>query len=194
MIDKNEVAAFFDSYAEGWDRDLIVKQDVMDIILDAAGVTRGSAVLDVGCGTGVMIEQYLRRNAGWVTGIDISPNMAAIARAKFPEENVEILCADAETQDFWRQYDCAVIYNAFPHFASPDRLFSHLASFLKPGGTLTVAHNMSRAQIDSHHSGVQHVSNGLMEAEELAGLMASYVTITRVISDDNMYLVSGRKG
>ena len=43
---------------------------------------------------------------------------------------------------------------------------------LKPGGTLTVAHGMSREKIDAHHHGTaRHVSNGLMPAEELAEIL-----------------------
>ena len=89
-------------------------------------------------------------------------------------------------------FDCILIYNAFPHFSEPEKLFTNLSRQLKPGGRLTVAHGMSRARINDHHrGGASHVSYGLMPAEDLAALMAPFVAVDQVLSDDSMYLVSG---
>ena len=192
MIDKNEVIRFFDSHAVNWDAEMIRSDAVIDRILDNACVGEGSRVLDVACGTGVLIPDYLRRGVESVTAVDISPEMIKIARSKFPQENVRFLCADAETLDEGEQYDAIVIYNAFPHFPDPDRLIHHLSALLAPHGTLTVAHGMSREAIDAHHHGsAQSVSNGLMAAEELAEIFAHYTEVTTMISDDSMYQVSG---
>ena len=145
-------------------------------------------------GTGVLIPDYLERGAASITGIDISPKMAEIARDKFPQEKVSILCGDVEETDFGRLFDCAVIYNAFPHFPDPERLIARLASLLKPDGTLTVAHGMSRQKIDAHHHGAaRHVSNGLMNERELSEIFAKYLTVTVVISDERMYQVVGKR-
>ena len=65
---------------------------------------------------------------------------------------------------------------------------------MKPGGTLTVAHGMSREKIDAHHRGTAcRVSNGLMSAEELSAIFAGHLTVSTVISDDRMYQVTGRR-
>ena len=45
-------------------------------ILDGAGVAAGKDVLDVACGTGVLFPDYLQRQVGSLTAIDISPEMA----------------------------------------------------------------------------------------------------------------------
>jgi Methylase involved in ubiquinone/menaquinone biosynthesis len=140
----------------------------------------------------VLIPDYLSRGVASVTGIDVSPKMAEIARAKFEGERVHIVCGDAERCAFDRRFDCIVVYNAFPHFPSPSRLIARLASLLKPGGTLTVAHGMSREKIDAHHHGAaSHVSNGLMSAEDLAAIFAEHLTVTTMISNEQMYQVSG---
>ena len=195
MIDKKEVIAFFDRLAPGWDAELIRNEDVIKKILDNAEVSEGKSVLDVACGTGVLIPDYLKRGVTSVTGIDISPAMAKIARKKFPQENVIIFCGDVEETAFDRQFDCVMVYNAFPHFMDGDRLITCLAAKLQPGGTLTIAHGMSRAKIDAHHHGsAQHVSNGLMPAEELAEIFTrSGLAVTTRISDDRMYQVTGKK-
>ena len=194
MIETKEVIAFFDRLAPGWDAEMVRNDEKINTILDNAGVTAGKDVLDVACGTGVLIPDYLKRNVASVTGIDISPKMAEIARAKFPQPEVAILCGDVETTDFARQFDCVVVYNAFPHFPDPERLIARLAELLKPGGTLTVAHGMSREKIDAHHHGAaSHVSNGLMPADDLVEIFGKHLSITTVISDERMYQVVGIK-
>ena len=193
MIDKDEVIAFFDSCAPEWDAGMVCDDKIIDIILDNAGVHSGSRVLDVACGTGVLVPYYLKRNVSSVTGVDISPGMIAVAESKFGQTEVRFLCADAETGSFGTGFDSIVIYNAFPHFADSRKLIGNLASMLRPGGILTVAHGMSRDRINSHHSGsASRVSNGLPEAEDLAALFSEHLEVTAVISDDRMYQVCGK--
>ena len=193
MIETKEVIEFFDRLAPGWDAEMIRNDEIINIILDNAGVKAGKDILDVACGTGVLIPDYLERGVASVTGIDISPKMAEIAKEKFPQSEVEILCGDVETTEFGKQFDCIVVYNAFPHFPDPERLIAKLASLLKPGGTLTVAHGMSREKIDAHHHGsAGHVSNGLMSAEDLAVIFGKNLKVTTVLSDNRMYQIVGK--
>ncbi len=194
MIETNEVIAFFDRLAPDWDAELIRSDEIISSILDNAGVGEGKDVLDVACGTGVLIPDYLKRGVESVTAIDISPKMAAIAAEKFPQEKVAVLCGDVEKTDFGRLFDCVVVYNAFPHFPAPERLIGHLAGLLRPGGTLTVAHGMSREKIDAHHHGsAMHVSDGLMSAEELCAIFEKHLSVTVTVSDERMYQVVGEK-
>ena len=192
MIDKNEVVAFFDSLASGWDADMVRNEDVIASILDNAGVREGSRVLDIACGTGVLVPDYLSRGASQVVAVDISPEMIAVAKGKFDDSRVSFVCADAETGNFGKDFDCIVIYNAFPHFSDPEALIANLSSMLAPGGRLTVAHGMSREKINLHHRGkARRVSRGLPEAGELAALFSHYLDVTAVVSDDRMYQVCG---
>ena len=195
MIDKNDVIEFFDKRAANWDAELIRRDSVVEKILNNGGVAEGVHVLDVACGTGVLFEDYLRRGVASVTGIDISPEMARIAAEKFPQENIKVICGDVEETEFDRQFDVIMVYNAFPHFPQPARLIEALADKLKDGGRLSIAHGMSRAMIDSHHHSVSahRVTNGLMHEEELKKLFEPYFEVDIIISDDEMYQVSGTK-
>ena len=131
-MDKKAVAAFFDSLADSWDNDMIKVQWKIDKILDIAEVTEGKTVLDVACGTGVLVPDYLRRNVKKCVAVDISERMIEIAKSKFNEyDNVEFLCADAEQYEFSEMFDCIVIYNAFSHFADREQLFKNLSKCLK---------------------------------------------------------------
>ena len=192
MIDKKEVIEFFDKCAPGWDACMIRNDDIIQMILDNAGVKKDSKVLDVACGTGVLIPDYLSRDVSAVTAIDISSEMIKIAQSKFKDKRVEFICADVMEYDLCDGYDSVVIYNAFPHFTQPDRLIEILSGKLKAGGRITVAHGMSCEKIDAHHKGRAYkVSDGLMEADRLADIFKKYTNVINVISDDNMYQVVG---
>ena len=193
-MEQQAVIDFFDRAAAGWDAQLVRNEAVIGQILDNAGIRPGVSVLDVACGTGVLIPDYLKRGAAQITAIDIAPEMVRIAREKFPQENVRFVCGDAETAPLGEGFDAIVIYNAFPHFPDPERLVARLAALLAPGGRLTVAHGSSRADIDAHHHGAaSRVSNGLMEAEALAAIFARHLRVTDVISTDEMYQVVGER-
>lgn len=194
-MDKKDVIEFFDRYAPRWDADMIKNDAVIHKILDHAEVGEGQHILDVACGTGVMIPYYLERKAASVIGIDISSQMAKIAAEKFAaEDNVQILCGDIEEVSFDQKFDVIVVYNAFPHFPDPRRLIKTLASLLKEGGRLTIAHGASREAIDGHHKGAaSKVSNGLMTADSLRSLFTPYFEVEITISNSYMYQVSGVK-
>ena len=167
-------------------------EDVIRTILDNACVREGADVLDVACGTGVLFPDYLARRVGSLTGIDISPEMAKRAKAKFPE--VTVIAGDAEEYPVGREFDVVMIYNAFPHFPDPARAVEKLARLVKQGGRFSIAHGMSRDAINAHHSGAaRDVSNGLPEADELAKLFEPWFDVDVVISNDRMYQVTGTK-
>ena len=192
-MNKKAVIDFFDRMAPQWDEDMIRHDDVIARILDGAEVTEGKSVLDVACGTGVLFPDYLARNVASLTAVDISPEMVKIAQTKFPNQ-VEVLCGDVESLNFGKKFDCIVVYNAFPHFPEPENLIRVLSGMLNPGGTLTVAHGMSREAIDRHHEGgASHVSVGLMSEHALAAMFRKYLTMTVKVSDDRMYQVTGKK-
>lgn len=193
-MNKQDIISFFDQLAPQWDADMIRSDEIIRTILDNANVRPGVQVLDVACGTGVLISDYLSRQVASVTGVDISPEMVKIAQQKYPQENVRILCGDIETIQLPDSFDCIMVYNAFPHFPNPENLIRVLAGMLRPGGTLTIAHGMSRAKIDAHHQGTaSKVSRGLIHEDLLAQMMEKHLSVTVKISNDNMYQVTATK-
>ena len=191
-MEKKDIADFFDRCAPWWDEDMIRNEVIITTILDNAGIKGGMDVLDVACGTGVLFPDYLKRGVESVTGIDISPEMAKIAAAKFPE--VQVICGDVEETRFDKQFDAVMVYNAFPHFPEPVRLIEALARVVKPGGRLSVAHSMSRDKLQQHHSGrASKVSIDLIHEKELSSLFAPFFDVDVVISNDRMYQVAGTR-
>ena len=62
-MDKKDVIAFFDALAPQWDAEMICDEQIIATILDGASMQAGQRVLDVACGTGIMIPHYLARGA-----------------------------------------------------------------------------------------------------------------------------------
>ena len=55
-MDKNEVISFFDIHSTTWDENMEKDDSKMNEILDVAKISSGNSVLDIACGTGVMID------------------------------------------------------------------------------------------------------------------------------------------
>ena len=192
VIRKQDVIEFFDMLAPTWDDDQIRDMDKINAILDYAGVKAGVDVLDVACGTGVLIPDYLERDVNKITAVDISSEMIRIAKSKFNDDRVAFFCSDIEEFCLPDLYDTCMIYNAFPHFTNPASLIKCLSDKIRMGGRLTIAHSMSRKQLDSHHSGpAKKVSMGLMHEDDLAKLFEAFFEVDVKVSNDQMYVVSG---
>ncbi len=189
-MDKKAVISFFDECAAAWDKTTVRNENAISKILDISEVKTGAKVLDVACGTGVLFGDYFAREVASLTAIDISEKMTEIAKEKFPK--AEVILGDAECYHFDSKFDCIVIHNAFPHFVNEMRLFENLSRHLDTLGRLTVAHSMSREDIIACHNGkAQDISKELIRAEELATKMSRFVNVDTVISDSDMYIVSG---
>ena len=78
----------------------------------------GSRVLDLGCGTGLELEEYFRLNPGAaVTGIDLSEAMLNALKAKFPGKKLDLVRASYFDVPLGRgQYDAAVSVESLHHF------------------------------------------------------------------------------
>lgn len=194
-MDKSKIKEFFNSLASRWDDGMVKDDKIMNTILDNVEVSSGKDILDVACGTGVMIDYYLKRKVRSVTAVDFSEKMCEIASRKYADDkNVQILCEDIEEFDGDKGYDAIIVYNSFPHFIDAEKLIAHLSCLLNQNGILTVAHGMSREKINAHHINIaDDVKCELMEPDKLAEIFSRYLQVTTVISNDKMYQIAGRK-
>jgi len=82
MTEKTSWEAFFDALAPVYDENVFTKNTVkeVDFLLEELRIPAGSAVLDVGCGTGRHSIELARRGYA-VTGLDLSSEMLARSAA-----------------------------------------------------------------------------------------------------------------
>jgi SAM-dependent methyltransferase len=104
----------------------------IDPLLQAGGIAPGQAVLDVCCGTGLVAEAAASRGAS-VTGLDISEEMIAMAKAK--DLACQFQVGDAETLPFGGGHFDRVICNfGLYHLPEPDLAIAEAARVLRPDG------------------------------------------------------------
>jgi SAM-dependent methyltransferase len=110
-------------------------------LFDAAAITAGERVLDVGCGAGATTRIAGRLAAhGHAVGVDISAPLLDLARATTTAEgvtNVAYEFADAQTHPFPPAgYDVLISRGGVMFFADHVAAFRNLARSLRPGGRL----------------------------------------------------------
>lgn len=106
-------------------------EDVMSLLT----VSRGSRVVDLGCGNGTLTRKLADRGYS-VVGIDASKEMIALAKAEYPE--LRFMQGDARTFRLPEQVD-AVFSNAVFHWidaGQQETMVANLAAQLRTGGEL----------------------------------------------------------
>ena len=102
----------------------------------------GSRVLDLGCGTGLELEEYFALNPGSaVTGIDLSEAMLNALKAKFPEKNLTLIKASYFDVPLGNgQYDAAVSVESLHHFPADMKasLYEKLHTALSANGVFVL--------------------------------------------------------
>ena len=124
------------------DRRDAILAPVGDLLLAAAGLSAGEAVLDVGCGCGATTLAAARAVApGPVTGVDLSAPMLGVARERAARTGADVtfLEADAQTHAFEsHRFDAVISRFGTMFFENPAAAFANLASAIDPGGRLCI--------------------------------------------------------
>jgi SAM-dependent methyltransferase len=106
-------------------------------MLELAGVTDGTELLDLGCGSGLLCRLVAERGAR-VSGIDICPELLDIARERTPQADLRE--GDISALPFAeRSFDVVTAANALQFAPDPAQAFSEAARVLRPRGVLVVA-------------------------------------------------------
>jgi SAM-dependent methyltransferase len=112
----------------------------VDRALAMLGAQGGERVLDMACGTGRHSHELARRGFD-VVGVDISPDLLAIAEADAEAESLSasFIAADLRKLDFDQEFDFVLNLNdgAIGYFETEEenhRTFEVIAAALRPGG------------------------------------------------------------
>lgn len=101
------------------------------------GDLRDKTILDIGCGGGLLSEEFAKRG-GRVTGIDLSENAIRAAREHAEEAGLKIEYLVASPSDLLKEgrepYDVVVCAEILEHVEDLDGFVRDAASLLKDGG------------------------------------------------------------
>ena len=153
---------FFEARLDGYDSHMLTNiESAREFYPFTAGLlptADGCRVLDLGCGTGLELEEYYRLNpSAAVTGIDLSEGMLAALAAKLPTKEISLICGSYFDVPFGiGEFDAAVSVESLHHFTRSEKvpLYARLCESLKGGGyfVLTDYFAASAEEEEMHHA------------------------------------------
>ncbi|MCW5575994.1 MAG: bifunctional 2-polyprenyl-6-hydroxyphenol methylase/3-demethylubiquinol 3-O-methyltransferase UbiG [Burkholderiales bacterium] len=105
--------------------------------IDGIAALRGKAVLDVGCGGGILAEGMAARGAR-VTGIDLAEKPLKVAQLHLLESGLDVayrnIAVEALAQEMPHSFDVVTCMEMLEHVPDPASVVRACAALLKPGG------------------------------------------------------------
>ena len=156
-------------------------------------------VLDVGCGTGILVPELLNLygSATCLVELDLAEDMLRVNSAKFPGASIGRVCADAQAMPFSDAcFDLAVCFSALPHMPEKSSAMRQILRVLHPGGVICVGHLMGSGVLNAFHAslGGAVADDHLPSAPQLAGTLESMgAQIVLQEEAPGWYLVQARK-
>lgn len=93
-----------------------------------------ASLLDVGCGTGFLIDLLTRQHPAQYTGLDLSPEMIRMAKLK-QIHGAEFVIGSADSLPFPdAAFDIVTCSQSFHHYPYQEKAMSEVLRVLKPGG------------------------------------------------------------
>lgn len=142
----------YDAIAAEWDAARVSffgsERRYLDAMLE--GLAAPARILDLGCGTGRPMAEYVLSRGHHVTGVDQSKALLAIARARFPEgewihSRIEDFPVDVDRRG---NYDSAIAWDSLFHIERErhESILSNVHRALAPGGRLMLTAGGSQDQ------------------------------------------------
>ena len=194
-MSRQDVKNFFDNIAPDWDCMEKRTDEEILLLLRRVGIKRGDRVLDLGCGTGRITSLLHSLSESKVFGMDLSSGMIGIAREKYKDSDyAEFLCGDFLDFNFAEKFDDVVIYNAFPHFMSPEILAKKLSETVLQNGRFAVVHSLGRNRLTSVHSACDDKITRILKSPKVESkAFAPYFDICLAEESESHYLIVGTK-
>lgn len=139
-IDKHRVRLSFERAAAGYDTFAVLQREIAGRLIERLVHLKDSpkTILDLGTGTGHLIDQLARRYPrARLVAVDFAYGMLLKARRRGHWWRRPLcLCADAESLPLAAGSIDLVISNAMLQWCDPERVFAECRRVLRPGGTL----------------------------------------------------------
>lgn len=185
----NAEAATFDESPDHGLRDPAVREAWVSL-LESVLPADGEAVLDIGCGTG-SLSVVLAQFGHTVTGIDLSPEMIEVARAKAEAAGCDIAfeVADAAFPPFAaRQFDVVLCRHILFMLPETNRVLERWAALLKPNGRLIMIEGFWHTNVGLHPQQIIDALPDAVTDSRVQNLSEQAVLWGKPV-DDERYLV-----
>lgn len=133
---------FFDNRLDGYDKHQLdcidSAREFYPFTASCMPLEQGADILDLGCGTGLELEEYFKLNpSANITGIDLAPGMLAELERKFKNYKVNLILGSYFDVLFGvSAFDAAVSVESLHHFTKEEKipLYQKLQQALKTNG------------------------------------------------------------
>ena len=140
MLEK--MADFFENRLDGYDEHMMTNIEAADEFYPFTAkqlpTTENCHILDLGCGTGLELEEYYPLNPSpKITGVDLSQGMLSALKKKFADKDITLICGSYFDVPFGVSlFDSAVSVESLHHFTKAEKvpLYAKLHRALKDGG------------------------------------------------------------
>ena len=156
MLEK--MADFFESRLDGYDEHMLTNIESADEFYPFTAkqlpTTENCHILDLGCGTGLELEEYFLLNpSARITGIDLSQGMLSALKKKFADKDITLICSSYFDVPFGVcSFDGAVSVESLHHFTKEEKvpLYTKLHRALKDGGYFVLTDYFSWSDEEEH--------------------------------------------
>jgi ubiquinone/menaquinone biosynthesis C-methylase UbiE len=158
--------AYYDDFSGGYERERargyhrMLDELEMQIV---APLAQGRRVLEVGCGTGLILER-IARHASLARGIDLSPGMLRTARAR----GLDVVLASATSLPFAdASFDLVCSFKVLAHVPDIQKALSEASRVTRPGGHMILEfyNPWSLRYLAKRIAGPRPISDGRTEAD-----------------------------
>jgi ubiquinone/menaquinone biosynthesis C-methylase UbiE len=173
-------------------------QEALNRLFSLVPLKPGDSVLDVGCGSGVLVPCVLQRIAqtGVLYELDFAEKMIEANKSLHKEENIRFIVADAAEAPLESEScDIIICFASFPHIHDKVNAMSALSQILKRDGTFVVAHLDSSEGIKKHHESCYAVMHDRLPNKSEMYCLFQQVTlrINLFIDEPGFYCVMAQK-
>ena len=180
------IIGLYGRHAEAWARDRGEALDVERGWIDrfSALLPAGGAVLDLGCGSGMPIAGHLVGRGFQLTGVDTSPGLLAMARARFPDQ--AWIEADMRSLALGRRFDGILAWDSLFHLGHDDQrgMFPVLGAHAAPGAALLFTSGPAHGVAMGSYQGEPLFHASLDPAEYRALLAAQGFAVLDHVAED----------
>lgn len=192
--------SFFDEKAAGWDASISPQNKARLYQIFKTKIPKlNGPILDLGCGTGILIDVFGRNGyAGeQLIECDISGRMLQIGRRKANKyKNITFTQSDGHHLSFHdNAFGSVVCFAVFPHFHDKRIVLNEIRRVLIPGGSLIILHLMGHRELNAMHreAGRAVENDRIVPVEQLSRIITDAgFSVSHAEEKKDLFLITAR--
>jgi len=177
----------YERHARAWDKDRsrsLFEKAWLDKFLSL--MPPDPRVLDIGCGSGEPIGQYLIQQGCKITGVDSAPSLIDLCRQRFPRQSWMV--GDMRELSLGDHFDGILAWDSFFHLIPEDQqnMFSVFSRHARPSTALMFTSGSTHGEVIGDYRG-EPLYHASMDESEFRSLLndINFDVVEHVVEDPN---------